>query len=166
MKKVFLLMFLTMALMLSSNLKAQTPMTLSGQGGYSWLSGVVGGEIQFGHIGLGGGWMPTSMPYSGDPVSSVGLYGTYYTLPAGQPGYSEYLTVGVASAGYQEETYTNSRYSNGSTSPMTIIMLGAKWQGERGWFSKLGVGYGWCDQAEAFTFEATVGFTLFSNVIK
>lgn len=159
-------MFLTVALMLSSNVKAQTPITFSGQAGYSWLSGVVGGELQIGHIGLGSGWMPTSMPYSGNPVNSVGIYGTYYTLPAGQPGYGGYLSVGAASAGYQEEYYDSYGYYKGSTYPMTIVMVGTKWQGERGWFGKAGLGYGWCEYAEAFTFELTVGFTLFSNVIK
>ena len=166
MKKVLLMLVLTIALMLPSTLKAQTPMTFSGQAGYSWLSGVVGGEAQFGHIGLGAGWMPTSMPYSGNPVNSVGIYGTYYTLPAGQPGYSGYFSAGVATAGYQEEIYSNSGYYDGTTASMTILMAGMKWQGEKGWFSKAGLGYGWCDQADAFTFEITVGFTLFSNVIK
>ena len=166
MKKILVLLLLTVALMLPSTLNAQTPITLSGQAGYSWLSGVVGGELQFGHIGLGAGWMPTSMPYSGDPVNSTGIYGTWYTLPAGQPGYSGYLSAGVATAGYQEETYTSSGYYDGFTSPMTIIMVGTKWQNDTGWFGKCGIGYGWCDYAEAFTFEITVGFTLFSNIIK
>lgn len=165
MKKVLLMLVLTIALMLPSTLKAQTPITFGGQAGYSWLSGIVGGEIQAGHIGVGVGWMPTSMPYSAEPVSSVGFYGTYYTLPTGQPGYSGYLTIGAASAGYQEETYGSSGYYDGFTAPVTIVMVGTKWEGERGWFSKVGVGYGWCEYMDAFTFEITVGFTLFSNVV-
>lgn len=166
MKKVLLMLMLTIALMLPSTLKSQNPMTLSGQVGYSWLNGIVGGEIQFGHIGLSAGWMTASMPYSGDNVSSAGLAGTWYSLPAGQPGYSGYFSAGVATAGYQEETYSSSGYYDGFTAPMTILMIGTKWQGERGWFSKGGIGYGWCEYADAFTFEICIGFTLFSNIIK
>ena len=156
---------LTFALMLPSTLNAQTPMTLNGHAGYSWLNGVVGGEIQAGHIGFSAGWMPVSMPYSGDPVNSAGIAGTYYTLPAGQPGYGAYISAGIATAGYQEEIYDSYGYYDGTTAPMTIIMIGTKWQGERGWYSKGGVGYGWCDYGDAFTFEILIGFTLFSNVI-
>ena len=166
MKKVLLMLVLTIALMLPSTLKAQIPMTISGQAGYSWLSGIVGGEAQFGHLGIGGGWMPASMPYSGDPVNSAGIYGILYTLPAGQPGYSWYASGGVATAGYQEETYNGSNYYDGYTAPVTILMGGVKWQNERGWWSKCGAGYGWCEYMDAFTFEITVGFVLFSNVIK
>lgn len=164
MKKVLLMLVLTIALMLPSTLNAQIPVTVSGQAGYSWLSGVVGGEAQFGHIAVGAGWMPTSMPYSGDPVNSAGIYGTWYSLPAGEVGYSGYFSGGVATAGYQEETYGS--YYDGFTAPVTILMCGLKWQGPRGWFSKCGVGYGWNEYAEAWTGEITVGFTLFSNVIK
>ena len=110
--------------------------------------------------------MPAQMPYSGDHINSIGLYGTYYTLPAGEPGFSSYLSAGVASKGYQEEVYNSYGYYNGMTSSMAIIMVGEKWQGEKGWFGKAGLGYGWCDYSDAFTFEITIGFTLFSNTIK
>ena len=166
MKKILLTLMLTIALTLPSTLKSQTPITLSGQAGYSWLSGIVGGEAQFGHIGIGAGWMLTSMPYSGNPVNSTGIYGTYYTLPTGQPGYSGYFSVGVATAGYQEETYSSSGYYDGFTAPITILMVGTKWQSERGIYSKCGLGYGWNEYTDDITFEFLIGFTLFSNVVK
>ena len=33
-------------------------------------------------------------------------------------------------------------------------------------YAKFGVGYGWCQQASAFTFEAIIGIPLFKNYNK
>lgn len=165
MKKFLLMMCLTIALLLPSKLNAQmssaivpTPFSFSVVGGYSWLSGVVGGEIQYGKFGVEGGWMPTSMPMSGEKIDSWGLAATYYTLPTGVDGTSFYGSVGVASQGYQYED----SWGYESTLPVTIIMIGSKYD-VGGVFFKAGCGYGWCEDLGAFTFEVTLGFKLFGN---
>lgn len=165
MKKLLLMMCLTIALILPSKLNAQmstatiaTPFSLSATGGYSWLTGVVGGELQYGKLGVGAGWMPTKMPISGEKISSWGIAATYYTLPAGQEGMSYYLSGGIASQGYQYED----SWGEESTLPCTIITAGSKYD-SGGVFLKAGLGYGWCSELGAFTFELTLGFTLFGN---
>jgi hypothetical protein len=101
MRKILLMICLTTALMLPLTLNAQTPIALNLHGGYSWLNGVAGGELQIGRIGISGGWMPARMPISGDPLSSIGVAGTIYSSSAGELGYSGYVSAGVASQGYQ-----------------------------------------------------------------
>jgi hypothetical protein len=163
MKKILLMMFLTVVLLLPSKLNAQqTPMAFNLQGGYSWINGVLGAEAQFGKIGVSGGWMPCKMPISGDKISSYGGAITYYTLPAGQEGYSYYISAGIASSGYRYELASNYGYSDEAVLPMTIIMVGYKYD-SGGINCKLGTGYGWCEEAGAWTFEITLGFTLFGN---
>jgi hypothetical protein len=162
MKKFFTIICLMVALLLSSiKLNAQStriPVAFNVQGGYSWLNGVAGAEVQFGHISLSGGWMPCKMPLSGSKINSYGGAISYYTLPVNQEGYSSYVSVGVASQGYRYED----TWGGEVIEPMTIIMIGEKYN--VGIVScKLGGGYGWCDQAGAWTFEITLGFTLFSN---
>jgi hypothetical protein len=160
MKKVLLTICLSlMLIIMSTTVNAQsTPFSLNVQGGYSWLNGVVGAEAQFGKIGLSGGWMPCKMPMSGTKVNSIGLAATYYTLPANQEGYSAYISAGVASDGYRYED----SWGDEAISPMTIVMIGSKYDsGDMN--CKLGIGYGWCDEAGVFTFEITLGFSLFSN---
>jgi len=160
MKKV--LLFLVMFVSLSMITNAQTPMALRVQGGYSWINGVVGGELQIGKFGVSGGWMPCKMPLSGDKISSIGGALTYYTLPADEEGYSYYASVGVASQGYRYELTSSWGYGEEATLPMTIIMVGYKYD-SGGVNFKLSGGYGWCEEAGAWTFEATLGFTLFGN---
>jgi len=161
MRKILLMICLTTALMLPLTLNAQTPIALNLHGGYSWLNGVVGGEIQFGRLGISGGWMPTRMPLSGDPISSIGIGGTLYSSRAGELGYSGYVSMGVTSQGYQYED----SWGGEATEPVTIIMTGLKYD-SGGFYMKGGVGYGWCDYAESWTGEILIGFTLFSNQIK
>ena len=160
MKKSLLTICLTLALLLPLNSNAQTPTTFNVTGGYSWLSGVVGGELQIGKFGLSGGWMPTSMPMSGTRINSYGFAGTIYSTKAGETGYSCYLSVGGATQGYRYED----SWGGESTAPMTIIMLGSKYD-SGGFYTKAGLGYGWCSDPEvgAFAFEITLGLTLFSK---
>lgn len=148
-------------ILFSSNMSAQneTPIAFNVQGGYSWLNGVVGAELQIGHFGLSGGWMPTTMPLSGAKINSYSFAGTYYSEPNSQ--FSSYLSVGVASQGYRYED----SWGNGATAPVTILMVGLKEEADI--FSvKAGLGYGWSDQGDAWTFEATIGLVLFSNKLK
>lgn len=162
MKKLLIVIVMLMTLSIFSANAQSTPFALRAQGGYSWINGVVGAEAQFGKIGLSGGWMPTKMPLSGEKISSIGGAITYYTLPADQEGYSGYVSVGVASQGYRYELTSSWGYGEEETLPMTIVMVGYKYD-SGGVNCKLGAGYGWCEVAGAFTFEITLGFTLFGN---
>jgi hypothetical protein len=162
MKKVIILLSLMIIILLTSvNLNAQsgpTPVAFNVQGGYSWINGVVGAEAQFGHVAISGGWMPARMPVSGDNINSMGAAVTYYSLPANMDGYSYYGSVGFASAGYRYED----SYYYGYTLPVTVVMIGTKYT-TGGVNCKAGIGYGWCEEAGAFAFEITLGFTLFGN---
>jgi hypothetical protein len=162
MKKIFITLSLILVLILiSTNLNAQPsqvpPYSISAFGGYSWLNGVLGGEAQFGHYAVGGGWMPTKMPMSGITINSGCFYGTYYT---GTPldEYSFYISAGMATAGYQYED----SWGGQETLPITIIMGGAKYTSGP-IYLKTGIGYGWCSEMGSFTFEIGLGFTIFGN---
>lgn len=162
MKKLLIASLLTISLiLLSLNSNAQTTSTsFSVHGGYSWLNGVVGAELQSGCFGISGGWMPTSMPISGDKVNSYGFAVSIYSGPPSET-ISYYLSGGIASDGYQYED----SYGYGKTEAVTIIMAGTKYN-FNSFYAKLGLGYGWCEQAGAFTFEATIGIPLFKNYDK
>jgi len=160
MKKRLLMICLTIALLLPLNLRAQTATTFSIHGGYSWLNGVVGAELQVGKFGISGGWMPAKMPMSGESISSYGFAVTLYSANAGETGYSMYLSGGGASQGYRYED----TWGGEATAPVAIIMVGSKYD-SGGVYSKVGIGYGWCSDPEvgAFAFEILLGFTLFGK---
>jgi hypothetical protein len=161
MKKVLLTIFMSLAIIIASTTanaqSTPTPYSISAHGGYSWLNGVLGGEVQFGHVGLAAGWMPTKMPLSGTKVNSGCFNATYYS---GTPvdDYSFYLSAGVSTAGYRYED----SWGGEDIEPITIIMLGSKYD-SGGVYCKAGVGYGWCDQAGIVAFEILLGFKLFGN---
>ena len=166
MKRIFTFLAMIVLIFLSQNVKAQyeqytqkpiTPIAVSIHGGYSWLDGVVGVDFQSGLFGLSGGWMPTIMPMSGEPVNSIGVAASIYSGPPSDP-FTMYISGGIASAGYQYEESTG----YGETQPMTIVMLGTRYNGNK-IYLKVGVGYGWCDYADAWTFEGTLGFPIFKN---
>jgi hypothetical protein len=156
MKKFLVTMFLMLGLLFTSNVKAQMPYAVSVQGGYSWINGVVGGDVQIGHFGFGAGWMPTTMPLSGTPVNSVGFHATVYSANYNEFGY--YLSLGEATNGFRYED----SWGIDATDAMTILMLGVK-GGTDTFFWKAGVGYGWCQ--EAWTGEITLGIPLFKSNI-
>ena len=162
MKKIFLTIVVFMSFLLLSmtvsaqNEQTETPYAVSLQGGYSWLNGVVGGDVQIGHIGLSGGWMPTKMPMTNEKISSVGIAVTAYSDVYYENSW--FVSLGSASNGYRYEDSNG----YGATSPMTIVMVGDKY-GSDDFNMKLGIGYGWCDYGNAWTFEATIGFKLFGN---
>ncbi len=163
MKKLLTILTVFVLLLVSSNLNAQstTPFAVSAHGGYSWLNGVVGGEAHIGHFGVSGGWMPTKMPISGDKISSVGFAVSAYTGNPDETTY--YISYGIASDGFRSETTSNYGYSGEMTAPMNIIMVGCKSGTDMVNF-RLGGGYGWCEYGKSFTFEATLGIVLFSNL--
>ena len=159
MKKLLLVAIMSVVMIsISITTKAQTPMSFSVHGGYSWSIGVLGAEAQFGNIGLAGGWMPSKMPMSGERIHSYSGAVTYYTAKASEEGTSYYISGAYASQGFRYEDSWGGAY----TSPMTIITGGVKYQYGGVW-SRVGVGYGWCDEAGAFAFEINLGFVLFGN---
>ena len=159
MKKLLLVAIMSIVMIsISTTTKAQTPMSFSVHGGYSWLTGVLGAEAQFGNIGLAGGWFPTKMPMSGERIHSYSGAVTYYTAKASEEGTSYYISGAYASQGFRYEDSWGGAY----TSPMTIITGGVKYQYGGVW-SRVGVGYGWCDEDGAFAFEINLGFVLFGN---
>lgn len=168
MKKLLLTIFMSLTMIFASmTMSAQDngstqsvvvpriPITLSISGGYSWLTGVVGGELQFGNLGLAGGWMPTTMPLSGTKINS-GCFAVSYYYP--ENNFYSYVSAGISTQGYRYED----TWGGENTQAMTIIMVGEKLQNNRFWM-KAGVGYGWCDQGEAWTGEITLGLILFGN---
>ena len=105
MKKIFILLTIFLLFIVNIESKSQTPFAFSAQGGYSWLNGVVGADLQFGKFGISGGWMPTKMPISGTKTSSYGaLYSGNYDET------TVYGSIGIASQGYRYE-YINGAYS-------------------------------------------------------
>lgn len=100
MKKLSLIAVVSMLMIFTSTtLNAQTPMSFSVHGGYSWSIGVLGAEAQFGNIGLAGGWMPSKMPMSDERIHSYSGAVTYYTAKASEEGTSYYISGAYASQG-------------------------------------------------------------------
>jgi len=154
-KKILLLALIVLVPLFTQAQKL--PISFNVHGGYSWINGVAGGEIQFGPVGLSGGWMPTTMPLSGIKVNSIGIAGTLYSGNYDEP-FVAYVSVGTATNGFRYEDSMGGEY----TEAMTIVMGGFKVYSNR-WSFKIGGGYGWCPYGEAWTFEATLGFSIFNN---
>ena len=154
---------MSMILLLSSlTINAQVAETsLSVTGGYSWINGVIGAEYRVNQFALSGGWMPTTMPMSGDKINSFGFTFTAYS---GKPSdiSTWYASFGIASQGYREETSSNYGYSDYLTAPMYVVMVGDRYDFGKA-YMKLGIGYGWCEYAGTFAWEALIGFPLFKN---
>jgi hypothetical protein len=154
-KKFFLLFLIVLVPLFTQAQKY--PTSFSVQGGYSWINGVVGGDLQVGHFGFSGGWMPTTMPLSGDKISSIGLAGTLYSGEFDSPVVS-YVSIGTATNGFRYEDSMGGEF----TEAMTIAMIGIKGYSNN-WSFKLGGGYGWCAEGDAWTFEVGIEYTLFTN---
>lgn len=161
MKKLLTILSIFVLMLVSSNLKAQDlKYTVDVHGGYSWLDGVVGADFQVSNFGLSFGWMPTKMPLSGEKINSYGWSVSYFTAQPDEFGW--YASIGSASAGYRAEY--SGYYNSEDVLPMTIAMVGIKSANKTSYF-KLGGGYGWAsNNATAWTFEATLGFHLFSQL--
>ena len=127
------------------------------QGGYSWINGLIGAQYQMGHLAIGGGYYPAIMPGSGKPVSSFSGVFTLYGGDWDESCY--YLSIGIASAGYRYEiSYGGGPWINPVVKPMTILMGGVKYASYSNWYTKGGIGVGWCDEATVFTWEITLGY--------
>jgi hypothetical protein len=158
MKKMFLSLIMVFAFMFAINQEtnAQTPISLGINTGYSWLSGVIGGEFQVGHFILGAGYWPAKMPGSGETVGSIGWFLEYSDALWDESGY--YVNFGMASNGYRSQySYNNGPYGSDYTNSMMIVNVGYKYGSWNGWNMKAGCGYGWCEEAGVFNFELTLG---------
>ena len=154
MKKIVLLLSLMFALSIGTF--AQGAFTV--QGGYSWTMGMVGGEYQYNHFAVGAGYLPTSMPGSGEAVSSFSAYFALTGYDYDESGF--YASLGFASAGYRyQASYNGGYWTDDIVSPMVIANLGYKLQWYSGLNLKGEVGYGWCEYAGTVTYGLTVGWT-------
>ena len=154
MKKLILLFSLIFALSISTF--AQQAFTV--QGGYSWTMGMVGAEYQINHIAVGAGYMSTTMPGSGDPLSSFSAYFALTGYEWDESGF--YASLGFASKGYRyQASYNGGSWTDDIVSPMGIVNLGYKLQWYSGLNLKGEVGYGWCQYAGVVTYGLTVGWS-------
>jgi len=129
------------------------------QGGYSWTMGMIGAEYQLGQSAIGTGWMPTTMPGSGESLNSFSAYYAWTGYEYDESGY--YLSLGFASAGYRSQVnYNSGGWTDDVVAPMGIVNLGYKAQWYSGLNLKGEVGFGWCEHAKVFTYGLTVGWTL------
>jgi len=159
MKKFITILTMFVLLLFSSNIKSQTQ-ALTVQGGYSWTMGIVGVEYQFNYLAIGAGVMPSTMPMSGDPITSLSAYLAWTNYRPDESGF--YLSLGYASQGYRYEESSwgyYGTYSDSFTNPMGIVNLGYKWQFWSGLNLKGEVGYGFCEYSKVWTYGITAGWT-------
>jgi len=158
MKKLLLSLVMALSLLLVTNIDTQAQLSLGVNAGYSWLTGMVGPELEVGHWSVGMGYMPTSMPGSGEPLTSISWFVTYQTAVF-QESSGYYVGLGSASAGYRSEySYNGGSWTDGTVANMWIAMVGYKYNWYSGLNLKGGVGYGWCEYAGVFTWEVTLGY--------
>jgi len=137
---------------------AQPDFSFSVHGGYTWLLGVAGADIQYGRFAIGGGWMPTKMPMSQESIQAFCGSLTYYQPVPVLKGLSAYISAGGATNGYRYED----SWGGSSTSPIMIATAGLKYDLWRFWL-RTGAGYGWCKESGAFAFEACLGFKIIAR---
>lgn len=142
----------------SVTVKAQTPLSISVHGGYSWVIGGAGADIQFGRFAVGGGWMPTKMPLSDERLQAICGSLTYYQPIPVLKGLSAYISAGGATNAYRYEDSWGWK----SAKPMVIGIAGGRYELGRFWL-RAGGGYGWCKEGDAYTWEACLGFKVFQN---
>lgn len=118
------------------------------QAGYSYSTGLLGAEYQYGKIGVAAGWIPLRMPESHKFTSSFSAAITAYNSNWNASGW--YASGAFASKAYLSEDIV---------SPMIILGLGYKQYLGSGLSLKGGVGYGWCKYAAYPRLEATVRWT-------
>jgi hypothetical protein len=158
MKTTILTLMMVVGFLFTTNMesKAQVPISLGINTGYSWLSGVAGAEVQFGHWITGVGYWPAKMPGNGETVGSIGWFVEYSDALWDESGY--YANFGIASNGYRSQlSYNGGSYGSDYTNSMYIVNVGYKYGSWNGWNMKAGCGYGWCEEAGVFNFELTLG---------
>jgi len=155
MKKILLILITLFALSIGSvqSQEIEKSTALYIRGGYSWFTGVVGGELQMGNVGIGGGWMPTKTPLTGQKENAYGICVTYYTGNYNEDSF--YLSGGYIINGYR---YENS-YGTYNTDNMIGLMGGYKIATDI-IDLKGGVGYGFYSDGGTFTAEITLGINI------
>lgn len=150
MKKIGLILLMIVAMAFTSQAQG-----LYGHGGYSWTKGAFGAEYRSGYFGLGLGAMPTKMPMSGDKLTSVSAFVSFYSVEEDDIDTGWYLTLATTSAGYRMEN----SYGDREVSPMTVATGGWIWNID-GAYMQFGGGWGFYDGGNTPTFEVTLGFRL------
>jgi len=154
MKKIFVLLMLLLGLSIGTFAQTQA---FTVQGGYSWTMGMVGAEYQYNYLAVGAGVMPSTMPYSNDPITSFSAYLAWTNYMPDESGL--YASIGFASQGYRYEEYNSSSIYDSFTAPMGIMNLGYKLQFYSGLNFKGEVGYGFGEYSKVFTWGLTAGWT-------
>lgn len=147
-------MIMVLAMIVATETETKAQMTLNVNTGYSWVTGVVGAEVQYKYVALGCGYFPAKYPMSEEPISSLSGHLTLYNHLYGTSCY--YLTVGIASAGYR---YENS-YGAQRSQPVTIVILGYRLVIDN-IDLKVGCGYGFISNRDdgIFTPELKIGYS-------
>jgi hypothetical protein len=163
MKKIvfFISLAIIMLFAIPTQSQAQGQYGIGINGGYSWLNGIIGAEVFANKLSLSVGYMPTSMPLSGESVSSISWAVTWYSKP--WTDNSWYMSYGMAMSGYREEvSYTiSSDFHESTILPLNILMAGWRFTGKTGnWNLKVGLGLGWRPEWTEFTGEITFGYVL------
>jgi len=151
MKKIIILLF---TLVLSISAFSQTSINV--WGGYSWLNGIIGAEVQLEHFGISAGYYPAKMPDTKENIPSFSAAVTYYTksnklLKSKDMCY--YGSLGMASAGYRHD---------GDVDPIYIGMTGLRFNINKLQL-KVGGGYGFNNIENKWMFEAGISYGLFTN---
>jgi hypothetical protein len=153
MKKLFLLLILVLSL---NTIEAQDYTHLFVRGGYSWINGVVGGELFMNKVSIGGGWMPNSSPLTGELVNTYCGQISLHSNNTSEES-SVYVSFGFATDGYQYED----SYGNYYSETMLIGMFGYRWHSGGLIDFKAGLGYGWYSGGGVFTGEIGLGIKIF-----
>ena len=159
MKKILTLFFTIFAFTAVSFSQTQA---FTVQGGYSWTLGMVGVAYQFDFIEVGAGIMPSTMPGSGDAITSFSAFAALVNYDYNNSGI--YTSLGFASQGYRSEMqYNGGSWTDGFTAPMGIVNVGYKLQIYYGLNIKGEIGFGFCEYAKVFTYGITAGWTFSLN---
>jgi len=154
MKKILILL----SFILLSSFTSFSQTDIGVWGGYSWINGIVGVEAQYGHFGIGAGYLPTKIP-DGKSIPSWGGTVSIYTKNNKSLMLKDrfttcfYGSVGVASAAYRSDT---------ESSAMTFGMLGIKTNYNK-LSLKTGIGYGGSKFGDMWTFEIGIKYIILRN---
>lgn len=126
------------------------------KGGYSYHNGLVGTEVFFNRLSLGGGWMPHRITSTETKVNSVCLQLSVYF--DGTQEKSPYGSIGVSTDGYN---YQNEDHTYSTENAISIIG-GYRWV-NKNLDLKMGVGLAGSRGNNYFTGEIVMGVRLFHN---
>ena len=153
MKKILTLLFAIFAFTTLS--QAQSVVNL--QAGYSWSEGVVSAGYQYGNWEVKAGWMPATMPGSGDAVN--GFVATIVLGPEfDESGY--YFSYSFNSVGYRSQmSYNGGSWTDNYVEGMNILSIGYK-VGTYSLYLKADIGYGWSASGKGMSYGVVLGVPL------